>query len=104
MPGLADDYTIAPHPASRSHRSQSRNHSRSHHSTRHTSPDRESMMSHNTIRTIDSRKSHASKLIFLNDFYKYCVENQQAEDRNRVTTLQKQRHGRAEATKRFQQS
>jgi len=61
MPGLADDYTMAPHPASRSHRSQSRNHSRSHHSTRHVSPDRESMMSHNTIRTVDSRRSHASK-------------------------------------------
>ncbi|CBY19492.1 unnamed protein product [Oikopleura dioica] len=61
MPGLADDYTMAPHPASRSHRSQSRNHSRSHHSTRNVSPDRESMMSHNTIRTVDSRRSHASK-------------------------------------------
>lgn len=61
MPGLADDYTMAPHPASRSHRSQSRNHSRSHHFTRHVSPDRESMMSHNTIRTVDSRRSHASK-------------------------------------------
>ena len=102
MPGLADDYTMAPHPASRSHRSQSRNHSRSHHSTRHASPDRESMMSQHTIRTIDSRRSHASKLIFLNDFYKYCVENQLAEDQNRVITHQKQRQ--VEATKRFQPS
>ena len=80
MPGLADDYAMAPHPATRSHRSQSRNHSRSHHSTRHESPDRESLMSHNTMRTVDSRRSHASKFdSLLSIWIHHFVENRRAE-------------------------